>query len=68
MDRNYVKGKGILVGAYTENDLSKGKDKEDVKKMSEKTGYKYTNTELVKRGNRVVAMKVYVCSAEDFKL
>lgn len=64
----YIKSKGILVGTYNETDLAMGKVKEDVKKVSEETGYKYTNTELVKKNGNIVGIKVYVCSMEDFKI
>lgn len=65
---DYIKGKGVLVGTYTETDIANGKDKEDVKKVSEETGYKYTNTEFVKKNGKVSGIKIYVCSLEDFKL
>lgn len=64
----YIKGKGILVGTYNENDLANGKDKVDVQRMKEETGYKYTNTEFVKNKGKVGSVKVYVCSMEDFKV
>ena len=64
----YIKGKGILVGTYNENDLANGKDKVDVQKMKEETGYNYTNTEFVKSKGKVIGMKMYVCSVEDFKI
>lgn len=63
----YIKGKGILVGTYNEKDLAAGKDKTDVKRVSEKTGYNYTNTELVQKDGKIAGMKIYVCSKEDFK-
>lgn len=65
---DYIKGKGILVGIYNEKDLANKKDKEDFKKMSEETGYKYTNQELVMKKGKIVGMKLYVCKQEDFKI
>ena len=64
----YIKGKGILVGTYNEQDLNERKDKVDVQRVAKETGYKYTNTEFVKSKGKIVGMKVYVCNAEDFKL
>lgn len=65
---NYIKGKGILVGTFNEEDIANGKDKVEVKRMTEQTGYKYTNTEFVKKNGKIVGMKVYVCDVNDFKL
>lgn len=64
----YIKGKGILGGTYNENDLANGKDKIDVQRIKEETGYNYTNTEFVKSKGKVVGMRVYVCSMGDFKI
>lgn len=64
----YIKGKGILVGTYNEDDLANGKDKVDVQRMKEETGYNYTNTEFIKSKGKPIGIKVYVCSVEDFKL
>ena len=64
----YIKGKGVLVGTFNENDLVNGKDKVETQRMKEETGYNYTNTEFVKRKGKIVSMKVYVCSMEDFKM
>lgn len=62
----YVKGKGILIGTYDENDLKNGKDKSDVLKISRETGLKYTNTEILKSKGKIIGMKIYACKAEDF--
>lgn len=67
-DMNYIKGKGILVGTFSEEDISTGKDKIEVKRMAEQTDCKYTNTEYVKKNGKIVGIKIYVCNAEDFKL
>lgn len=66
--QNYIKGKGILVGAFNEDDLKQSKDKAQVKKMKEETGYQYTNTEFVKKNGKIVAMKVYVCTLDDMRV
>ncbi len=64
----YIKGKGILVGNYSEKDITLGKDKKDVAEKKKETGYSYTNTELVKKDGKIVSIKIYVCSANDFKI
>ena len=65
---NYIKGKGILVGEYNEKEVLSGKDKQDTKIKMKETGFSYTNTELVKKNGKIVSVKVYVCSVEDFKI
>lgn len=65
---NYIKGKGILVGTFTEEEISKNIDYQKVEEMKLKTGLKYTNTELVKKGKQIVALKIYVCTPQDIKI
>lgn len=62
---NYIKGKGILVGRFTEADLNSGKDKIEVEKAKQRTGLKYTNTEIDFKKKTIT---IYVCKVEDFKL
>ncbi|BAG09065.1 MAG: hypothetical protein E6053_09305 [Finegoldia magna] len=64
----YIKKKGILVGTFTEEQLKKKIDKLEVDKAMEKYGLKYTNTELVRKGGKIVGLKVYVCNWEDVDL
>lgn len=64
----YIEGKGVLVGTYNEIEVSNGKHKIDVQKMKKETGYEYTNTEIIKKRNKVIGMRIYVCTMEDFKL
>ena len=65
MEREYIKGKGILVGTYTEKDLDENKDRIDLFKILEETGLKYSNTEFIKKNGKIIAMKVYACTLED---
>lgn len=67
MDR-YIPGKGICAGVFFEGDLDAGRDKQAVEAVMRETGLKYTNTEYIQRGKRIVGLKVYVCDLEDFKL
>lgn len=68
MDKNYIKGKGVLVGTFSEEDLTKGIDKKQLAKVQEETGLKYTNTEFIKKKGKIVALKVYACNVDDFKI
>lgn len=56
------------IGQFTENDLINGVDKIKVAEEMEKTGLKYVNTEFVKKGKKVVGMKVWLCDMGSFKL
>lgn len=45
--KKYIKGKGILVGTFTESDIDVKTDRKAVDKAMAETGLKYTNAELV---------------------
>ena len=62
---NYVKGRGILVGTFTEQELRQGRDKVEVEKMMKKTGYPGVNSVVVKKGGKPVGLRLYVCRWED---
>lgn len=55
----------IYVGEFTESDLDAGKDKALVAEAKERTGLKYTNTKLVKKRGKIVALKIWVCDFES---
>ena len=64
---DYIKGLGVLVGKFTENDLKNGIDKKAVEDAKEKYNLKYTNTKIIKeKGIRKLA--IYLCTLEDFKI
>ena len=63
----YVKGLGILVGKFDENDLKSGKDKELVKQKMEEYNLKYTNTKIIKE-HGIRKLAIYVCNVYDFKI
>ena len=65
--KNYIKGLGILVGKFTENDLKSGKDKEIVKQKQEEYNLKYTNTKIIKESG-IRKLAIYVCNVYDFKI
>jgi len=68
MNETYIKGKGILVGTFSENDLTNGTDKIETQKVKERTGLKYTNTSFVMKGKKITGLQVYVCNLDDMKL
>lgn len=63
----YIKGKGILVGTYSEQDLQMEKDKVDVQKMKEQTGLSYTNQDIITKDGKTY-LKLYVCKQRDLKV
>lgn len=63
---NYIPGKGILVGTYSESDIASGRDKRDVAEMQARTGLKYTNTMVIKNSGVPVGLRIWVCTMEDF--
>ena len=56
------------VGRFSEQDLSEGRDKVAVEKAMLSTGLKYINTKLVKHNGKVVAMDIWICGVDDFKI
>ena len=65
MSREYIKGKGVLVGTFTEDQLRKKIDKMEIAKAKEKYELKYINSEFVCKGNQITGIRVYVCNLED---
>lgn len=55
----------VLVGIFNENDLKEGKDKIEVEKKKNETGYNYTKTELVKKGSKIIGIKIFVCDVQN---
>lgn len=68
MNYIYIKGWGIPVGAFNEEELKKGVDREVLKKYQEEyPEYKYVNTKIAKIHN-VRKLVIYICNANDFKI
>lgn len=65
MSGEYSKGKGVLVGTFTEDQLAKQIDKMEIAKAKEKYGLKYINSEFVYNGSKITGIRVYVCNLED---
>lgn len=68
MKSEYIKGLGVFVGEFSESDLDKGLDKQAAEKAMQETGLNYINSRFVKKNGKIVGMKVYVCTAGDFKI
>lgn len=67
-NNEYIKGKGILVGCFTEQQIYNKEDKIATQNIMDTTGYKYTNTEFVKRNGKITGVKVYVCQLDDLEI
>lgn len=68
MNNIYIKGLGIYIGAFDEDELKKGVDKEVLKKYQEEyPEYKYVNTKIVKI-NGIRKLAIYICNVNDFKI
>lgn len=65
MNEQYIKGKGILVGTFDEEQLKKKIDKMEIAKAKEKYGLKYINSEFLEKGGQLTGIRVYVCNLED---
>ena len=66
--KEYIRGKGILVGTFDESDLKNGRDKEAVEKKKKETGLNYTNTEFVRKNDDIVSIRIYVCTVDDIRI
>ena len=68
MNYIYIKDWGIPIGAFNEEELKKGVDREVLKKYQEKyPEYKYVNMKIEKIHN-VRKLVIFVCNANDFKI
>lgn len=68
MNYIYVKGWGIPIGTFDEEELKKGVDREVLQKYQEEyPEYKYVNTKIVKVHN-VRKLVIYICNANVFKI
>ena len=68
MNNIYIKGLGICIGTFDENDLKNKIDKKVLEKyQKEYPQYKYTNTKIIKE-HGIRKLAIYICNVEDFKL
>jgi len=56
----------IYVGRFNEEQLAADDDRAAVQKAMNDTGMQYVHTELVKKNGQYVAMKIWVCSREEY--
>lgn len=56
-----------LVGTFNEQQVRNGEDKQAVENYKKQNpAYKYVKTEFVKKKGKIVAMKVYVMTSEEY--
>lgn len=68
MNSVYIKNWGIYIGAFDEDELKKGIDREVLKRYQEEyPQYKYVNTKITKINN-IRKLAIYICNATDFKI
>lgn len=68
MNSVYIKGWGIPIGTFDENELKENKDKKVLEEyQKEFPQYGYTNTKIVKE-HGVRKLAIYICSVEDMRL
>lgn len=64
---NYIKGLGILVGKFTEEDLINKIDKKIVEEKKKEYNLNYTNTKIIKEKG-IKKLAIYICNVDDFKI
>lgn len=67
MDK-YIKGFGVYVGEFNEEEIKAGKDRSLVKAAKDRNSLDYINVELIKDNHSVVGMKLWVCKREDLRI
>jgi len=55
----------VLVGIFTEKDLTEGKDKIAIEQKMKETGLNYIQSKFIKKNGKIVGMKVWVCSVNE---
>lgn len=58
----------VYVGQFNETELKNGLDKQQIEKMkSESNGVlRYTKTRFVKKGGKIVGLKVWLMTSEEY--
>ncbi len=56
----------IYIGLFNEEQCRQGADKTLVEQKKAETGMKYTRTRLVKKGGRIVGLKVWLLTSEEY--
>lgn len=58
----------VLVGDFTEEDIKNKKEKIAVEQKMKETGLNYINTKIIKRKGNPVALRIWVCDVDTFKI
>lgn len=58
----------IYVGEFSKSEIDSGLDKVCVSQMQKKTGLNYTNTKLVKKHGKIVAIRIWGCDLEGMEI
>ena len=56
----------VYIGQFNEQQLREGKDKSLVAQKMNETGLKYTKTEFVKKGSKIVGLKIWLVTNEEY--
>lgn len=56
----------IYVGQFNEEQCRKGEDKAVVQQKMDETGMKYTRTRFVKKGGKIVGLKIWLLTNEEY--
>lgn len=56
----------IYIGQFNEKQVRTGEDKAIVQQKKEETGLKYTKSKLVKKGGKLVGLKVWLLTNEEY--
>jgi hypothetical protein len=56
----------IYIGQFNEEQCRKGEDKAIVLQKKDETGLKYTRTRLVKKGGKIVGLKVWLLTDDEY--
>lgn len=58
----------IYVGRFNESEIKEGIDKIKTKEAMNNHNLRYTNTKLIKKAGKIVAMDIWVCDKDEFAL
>lgn len=56
----------IYIGQFNEKQLLRGEDEALVAQKTKETGFKYTKTALVEKGGKIVGLKVWLLTDEEY--
>ncbi len=60
--------KGVYVGEFSEADIDAGKDRAALAEAQERTGLRYSNSELVRKNGIIVALRLWACNMEEMEV